>query len=149
MKKSLLLMMLMAFLLPWALNAQVVPIGTGTDQQNYAPIANFYNYSFVEMIYTAEEIAAGNPSGTHILNVGFDLASAGLNGKTYSVKIYMQNIDEDEFSTAAFLTVSASDLVYDGTVSATAAGFVTIELDVPFMYEVILPYCKLSEIIVF
>ena len=128
--------MLMAFLLPWALNAQVVTIGTGTDQQNYAPIANYFNYSFVEMIYTAEEIAAGNPSGTHILNVGFDLASSGLNSKTYSIKIYMKNIDEDEFSSpAAFLAVSASDLVYDGTVSATVEGYVTVELDNPFAYS--------------
>ena len=133
-KKSLLFVLLMALFMPWAANAQTVTIGEGTSTYYYSPINNYYNYSFTEMIYTASEIAVGNPTEDYILSVGFQLASEGLNGKTYNVDIYMKNVTDDELGTS-FVAVSDEDKVFTGTVSATASGWVTRNLDIPFQYD--------------
>ena len=87
------------------------------------------------MIYTAEEIAAGNPTEDNILSVGFQLASNGLNNKTYSIAVYMKNYDADEFGTATFVSFASTDAVFTGTVTATTSGWVTIDLVSPFAYD--------------
>ena len=78
--------------------AQVVTIGTGVSTQNTAPIANYYNYSLAEMIFTADEIAAGNPSVNTILSIGFECTSDV--SKDYGVTVYMKNVDVTSFSSA-------------------------------------------------
>lgn len=136
MKKLLHFLALAAMLcIPWVTQAQSVTIGTGTDQDYETPVNNYYNYSFVEMIYTADEIAAGNPTGEYILNLGFDLASNGLNNKTYTISVYMKHVDDDQFGSAAFTSVSSSDLVYQGSMTATSSGWVTLDLQTPFHYD--------------
>ena len=105
MKKSLLLMLFLALTWSWTAKATVVTIGTGTTTHNSAPIANYFNYSLAEMIFTAEEISAGNPSVSTILSLGFEGAAAS--SKTYEVTIYMKNVDAVSFIEAAdFIPVS-------------------------------------------
>ena len=133
--KRLLLLLLLAIGLPWAAKAQTVTIGTGTDTQYESPMDNYYNYSFVEMIYTADEIAAGHPTENTILSVGFHLASQGLNGKTYTITVYMKNIDATSFESASHVAFASTDAVTTKNVTATASGWVTIELDTPFTYD--------------
>ena len=128
-------MMLLALFAPWAANAQTVTIGTGTDTQYESPMDNYYNYSFVEMIYTADEIAAGNPTENTILSVGFHLASEGLNNKTYTITVYMKNIDATSFESASHVAFASTDAVTTKNVTATASGWVTVELDTPFTYD--------------
>lgn len=127
--KHLLLLMLLAVFAPWAAKAQTVTIGTGTDTQYESPMDNYYNYSFVEMIYTADEIAAGNPTENTILSVGFHLASEGLNNKTYTITVYMKNIDATSFESASHVAFASTDAVTTKNVTATASGWVTVELD--------------------
>ena len=58
-KKSLLLMLLMALLAPWAANAQTtVTIGDLTTATNdsYLPMNSLYEYSYTQQIYEACEI---------------------------------------------------------------------------------------------
>ena len=133
--RSLFLILLLAVFMPWAANAQTVTIGTGTDTQYESPMDNYYNYSFVEMIYTADEIAAGNPTENTILSVGFHLASQGLNGKTYTITVYMKNIDATSFESASHVAFASTDAVTTKNVTATASGWVTVELDTPFTYD--------------
>ena len=133
--KHLLLLMLLALFAPWAANAQTVTIGTGTDTQYESPMDNYYNYSFVEMIYTADEIAAGNPTENTILSVGFHLASEGLNNKTYTITVYMKNIDATSFESASHVAFASTDAVTTKNVTATTSGWVTVELDTPFTYD--------------
>ena len=127
--------MLLAVLAPWAAMAQTVTIGTGTDTQYESPMDNYYNYSFVEMIYTADEIAAGHPTENTILSVGFHLASQGLNDKTYTITVYMKNIDATSFESASHVAFASTDAVTTKNVTATASGWVTVELDTPFTYD--------------
>ena len=124
-------MLLMALLVPWAANAQTVTIGTGTSAQNSAPIANYYNYSMAEMIFTADEIDTIDVNT--ILSLGFQCTTNV--SKNYGVTVYMKNIEADAFTaTTDFITLSATDVVFTGTVSPTS-GWTTIDLPTPFTYN--------------
>ena len=130
-RKSLLFLLLFALLAPWTANAQTVTIGDGTSGQYGIPIDNYYNYSFTEMLYTASDIAAGNPTVNTITSIAFD-SQNGANGYTYGITVYMKNVDDSELS--SFIAVSATDAVFDGTVSPTT-GWVSIDLDAAFTYD--------------
>jgi hypothetical protein len=110
---------------------QIVEIGTGSTTTNsYLPLYSFYNNTLSEQIYTAAEVGM---SGT-ITSIAFYNAGST---KTPDLKIYMINTNKTEFSsTTDWFTVTASDLVYDGTsVSLTAGQWTTIQLDNPFFYD--------------
>ena len=133
MKKFLRTMLLMACLIvPWATNAQeTVTIGTGTNQYYYYPVNMYFNYSLTQQIYTAEEI--GMP-GT-ITSISFDYGTTGAFTMN-NVQVYMKNVTKETFSSTTDMEpVSSSDLVWTGTLSATGAGWVTINLDTPFNYD--------------
>jgi hypothetical protein len=130
-RKSLLFLLLFALLAPWAANAQTVTIGDGTDGQYGIPIDQYYNYSFTEMLYTASDIAAGNPTENNITRIAFD-SQNGANGYTYGITVYMKNVDDSELS--SFIAVSTADAVFTGTVSPTT-GWVSIDLDDAFTYD--------------
>ena len=125
------LVAIVAMALPWNARAQVtVNIGDGgTTTNSYLPMYTLYNNTLSEQIYTASEI--GMP--------GLITSIAFYNGgseKTPNVKIYMINTTESSFSsTTAWLPVTASDLVFDGTVTFAAGQWTTITLDNPFMYD--------------
>ena len=119
------------FCVPWAANAQTVTIGEGSTTQNSAPIANYYNYSMAEMIFTADEI--GFTDANTILSLAFQCTTSV--NKNYEVTIYMKNISAGEFTDASeFVTLSAADVVFTGTVTPTA-GWTLIELPTPFTYD--------------
>ena len=60
MTKFLKRMMLLALLsVPWVSQAQThynVQVGSGTDQYQYVPNYSYYDYSYSQMLYTANEI---------------------------------------------------------------------------------------------
>ena len=123
--------MLLALLMPWAANAQTVTIGTGTSAHNNAPIANYYNYSICEMLFTSAEI--GSTDVNTLLSIGFEGAAAS--SKTYGITVYMKNVDATGFSAASdYIQVSASDVVYTGSIKP-ASGWNTIDLAIPFAYD--------------
>ena len=125
-------MLLMAFMAPWAANGQVVPIGDGTSSDRYAPMNIYYNYSFAEMIYTADEIAAGEPTTNTILNVEFNHKNS--QNKTYGITVYMKNVEIDEFSSTSYEVLSDDDIVFTGSVTP-GSGWLNIELDRAFTYD--------------
>ena len=130
-RKSLLFALLVALFMPWAANAQTVTIGTGTSAHNSAPIANYYNYSLAEMLFTSAEI--GTTDVNTILSLGFEGAAAC--SKTYSITVYMKNVDATSFTSSDdYIQVSASDVVYTGSIKP-ASGWNTIELAEPFAYD--------------
>ena len=130
-RKSLLFLLLIALIAPWAADAQTITIGTGTTTHNSAPIANFYNYSMAEMIFTASEIGTTNVNT--ILSLAFE--STSNVSKDYGVTVYMKNISANEFTaTSEFVVLSADDVVFTGTVTPTT-GWNTIELPTPFAYD--------------
>ena len=134
MKKFLLVMlMLLTISMPKALMAVEVTIGNpaSTTTQYTLPLNMYFNYSLTQQIYTADEIGM---AGT-IYSISFEYTNTSaftMNG----VQVYMKNVDKTEFATTTDMeAITSSDLVYSGTISATGAGWVTITLDAPFLYD--------------
>ena len=135
MKKHLsILMLLAALVVPWASRAQeIVTIGssTSTTTQYTLPVNMYFNYSLTQQLYTADEIGM---AGT-ISSIAFEYTNTSSFTMS-NVKLYMKNVSKNEFtSTTDMVQVSNSDLVWTGTLSATAAGWVTITLNTPFEYD--------------
>ncbi len=133
MKKVLLLLLtIMLGLGAWQGSAQITVdiLGdAGTTTNSYLPIYTLYNNTLSEQIYTATEV--GMP-GT-ITSIAF---YNGGSTKTPNVKIYMVNTTKTEFtSTTDWLTVTATDQVFDGTVTFTAGEWTTIQFTNPFVYD--------------
>ena len=131
-KKSLLLMLLFAAFFGVA-RADEVMIGNAesTSTYYYLPVNMYFNYSLTQQIYTAEEIGM---AGT-INSIAFDYAytsSFTMNG----VQVYMMNVDKANFtSNTDMVSLAGAELVWEGSFSATGSGWVTLELDTPFVYD--------------
>ena len=131
MKRLSIFLLLMAIGLPWAAQAQTVTIGEGTSTHHSAPIANYYNYSLAEMLFTSAEI--GTTDVNTILSIGFE--GANSSAKTYGITVYMKNVDVQSFTAATdYIQVSANDVVFTGSLKP-ATGWNTITLDTPFAYD--------------
>ena len=127
--KRLLILLLLALLVPWAANAQTVTIGDGTSTDYYSPIGTFHNYSFSEQLYTPTEI---NQTG-YIVSIAFDYAGTVFD-KDFPIVVYMKAVDNQNLSDG-MISLAATDEVFNGTLSVTAAGWATINLDKAFSYD--------------
>ena len=132
-KKSLLFLLLCFTLFGVTRAEEEVMIGdaTSTTTEYYLPVNMFYNYSLTQQIYTAEEIGM---AGT-INSIAFDYAYT--NSFTMNnVQVYMMNVDKSSFeSTTDMVSLANAELVWEGTFTASGAGWVTLELDTPFVYD--------------
>jgi hypothetical protein len=108
-----------------------VTIGNGSEWLYTLPFRMNVDYSLSQQIYTAEEIGM---AGT-ITDISFQYASSSsftMNG----VLVYMMHSERDRFTEPDdYQQVNAADKVFEGTFSATDAGWVTITLDTPFEYD--------------
>ena len=134
-KISQFFLLLMAAFLPWAAQAQIVTIGDASSTTTHyaAPIDQYFNYSFVEMLVPSAEIAAGNPMTNTIVSLGF-YSPTGSNGFDYTFTVYMKNVDINEFN-ATMVPVSNADIVFSGTVVPETNAWTTFELDRAFIYD--------------
>ena len=114
---------------------QTVTIGDGTTSTAYYPISTYYNYSLTQQIYTADEIeAAGGSAGT-INSISFKYAYTGHLSMS-GVKLYMLNTNKTAFSRDLdMVAITDANKVWEGTFTASAAGWVKIDLDTPFEYD--------------
>ncbi|MCR4680269.1 MAG: fibronectin type III domain-containing protein [Bacteroidales bacterium] len=111
-------------------SVQTITIGDGTSTSYYFPTNTLYNYSYTQQLYTAEEI--GQPG--LITSISFDYT--GTNALSRSIVVYMKNVGRSSFASASDIEpVAASDQVYSGTMSASGASWVTINLAEPFVYN--------------
>ena len=133
-RKTLLFLLLFALMAPWAVQAQeTVEIGdaTSTTTQYTVPVNMYYHYSLTQQIFTAEEIEM---AGT-ITSIAFDYTYTG-SFTMNNVQMYMMNVDKDVFeSNADMVQISDSDKVWEGTFTASGTGWVTVDLDTPFVYD--------------
>ena len=112
-----------------------VTIGSldGAGNNSYLPMNSLYNYSFTQQIYTADEIGmAGTINSLTLWMYG--------NANLYEMPfdIYMVEVDKEAFSsTSDWVSVTASDIVYSGSVTVhnTDAEAFTFELTTPFVYS--------------
>ena len=123
----------MMLLLAWtgAARATQVTIGGGTSTSYSLPFNMWYNYSLTQQIYTAEELGG---AGT-ITSISFHYAYSSPFTMN-DVQVYLKEVDKSSFvDVKDFVPLSASDKVFEGTFSASGAGWVTITLDTPFEYS--------------
>ena len=120
-------MLLLAFM--GVAKAEVVTIGEGTSTTYVTPFNSLWGYSFVEQIFTADEIGT---AGT-INSIGFNMQSTST--QTNQVDVFMKAVTRTSFSSATdYEAVTASDMVFSGTVTFNN-GWTTITLDTPFEYD--------------
>ena len=124
---SLMMTLLLAFM--GVAKADVVTIGDGTSTTYVTPFNSLWGYSFVEQIFTADEIGT---AGT-INAISFNLQST--DSQTNQVDVFMKAVSRNTFSGSTdFESVTASDMVFSGTVTFNT-GWTTITLDTPFQYD--------------
>lgn len=132
MKKSLLLLMLMVVLFPLTMKAQEIIVGTATTDKNLAPFLNSYQNSWLEMVYTAEEIGQACTIGS----IAFQYVG-GPTLPTNDLRIYLAETDKERFMAKTDWTPEEElKLVYSGTnVQIGGDEWETFELDTPFEYS--------------
>nr|MCR5039000.1 hypothetical protein [Bacteroidales bacterium] len=125
---SLMMTLLLAFV--GVAKADVVTIGDGTGTTYYAPYNSLWGYSFVEQVYTADEIGTAGA----ITAISFNMRETDAAYST-DVDVFMKNVSRSNFSSNTdWETVTASDMVFSGTWDITP-GWATITLDTPFQYD--------------
>lgn len=111
-----------------------IRIGDGTSGTNTLPFYlgnSYYPYSLSQQIYTAEDIGmSGSINAISFYHRMSDM-SLSMNG----VKVYMKHTDKDAFSGPELDPIDNFVKVYEGAVSVSGTGWMTIRLDTPFEYD--------------
>ena len=109
---------------------QGLELGQDESNHDYLPSYSFYEYALSQQIYTAEEIG----TACTITSISFFNKANTDRVRTYD--IYLKHTDKSAFSSKTdWITVSASDKVFSGTVTMGAVAWTTFELDTPFEYD--------------
>ena len=126
---SFLILMVMA---SSVVKADEIIVGTKTDEKNAVPFLNSYPNSWMEMIYTAEEIGQACTIGS----IAFQYV-AGPTLETNDLRIYLAETDRTEFASKSDWTPESElTLVYSGTgVVIGDDAWETFKFDTPFEYS--------------
>ena len=123
-KKSLLLMLLMALMAPWAAKAQTTgceAIGesstsygaSGSNGAGYVPVDTYYNYSYEQMVYDGSEMP------TTITSISFKYKSSYSMTEKDNVDIYLGETTTATLS--SWMPASDLTLVYSGALDFPAS----------------------------
>jgi hypothetical protein len=106
---------------------ETATIGNGTTDLTYVPVYSYYDYSYSQQIYTAEEIG-----GSGVINsIAFEISGV----KSRLVDIYLVETDKSSFeSTTDWVAVTDADKVFTGNIG-NALGWETYTLTTPFTYS--------------
>ena len=132
MKKNLLFLMLMVVLFPLTMKAQEIIVGEATGDKNLAPFLNSYQNSWLEMVYTADEIGQACTIGS----IAFKYVGGPIL-PTNDLRIYLAETDKEKFMEKTDWTPEEElTLVYSGTnVEIGGEEWETFKLDTPFEYS--------------
>lgn len=109
-------------------------IGDGSSGTNNIPFYlgnDYYPYSVSQQIYTAEDIGMAGSVKAISFYHRMDDMSLTMNG----VQIYMKHTDKNAFSGAELDPMDDFVKVFEGKISISGAGWMTIRLDEPFTYD--------------
>ena len=105
-------------------------VGDASNANLYLPTYTTYPYSLSQQIYTAEEMGG---EATQISSISF--FNTGSN-RTRNLSIYMVHTNKTAFeNNSDWITVTEADQVFSGSVTMAAAGWSSIILDIPFLYN--------------
>ena len=101
----------------------------GTTTNEYLPSYNYYNYTLSQQIYTSAELGgAGIITSIAFYNGGAE--------KTRTYDLYLKATTKSTFTGKTdWITVSASDKVFSGSVTMVADDWTTITFSTPFVYD--------------
>ena len=107
----------------------VVEIGESETTNDYLPSYSYYKQALTQQIYTAEEIGtAGTITSIAFYNEGTT--------RTRSYDFYLKATEKSSFnSNTDWITMTATDKVFSGSVTMTAGAWTTIFFDTPFEYD--------------
>ena len=109
---------------------QGLELGQDEGNHEYLPSYSFYEYALSQQIYTAEEI------GTACTITSISFFNKANTDRVRNYDIYLKHTDKTAFSSKTdWVTVTASDKVFSGTVTMGAVAWTTFELDTPFEYD--------------
>ncbi len=111
-----------------------VSVGNGISPNNQLPIAGYYNNSYSQQIYTAEEL--GIEAGSMISKLSFNYYNS--TSTTRNIEIYMGTTTETSMPSSGWLTAADMTQVLaatDVTFSNANDNWSTIVLDEPFVYN--------------
>ena len=130
--KKLILILVMMVMIPSIMKADEIVVGTATDNKNAVPFLNSYPNSWMEMIYTAEEIGQACTIGS----IAFQYV-AGPTLETNDLRIYLAETDRAEFASKSDWTPESElTLVYSGNnVVIGDEEWETFKFDTPFEYS--------------
>ncbi len=105
---------------------------SGTDDQttSYAPTYSYYNYSYVQMIYGADDM----PSIDTVSGIAFENVSSN-NSPTRTLDVYMRNLGQSTFNGNHYLPVGDSVKVASDLTVTFASGWTTLPFDSVFVYD--------------
>lgn len=127
----------------WSLTCEFIPtayitIGDGNSATSSHPVSTYYNYSFTQQIYTADEIIAAKGGAGTFTSIAFNYRGyANASNTMEGIQVYMINTDKSVFSGYSDLVaLSEADKVYEGPLELPAeGGWTTLVLDNEFDYD--------------
>ena len=137
MRKFLASLMLLVLFAPFALRADEIVVGNGTETNNAAPFRTTSAYSWVEMLYPSSEIG----QACTITSLSYQCTNHAQTGPTYDltadeIKIYLAEVEKTALYAGQFTPESDLTLVYTGTnIELGDEEIETFVLDTPFEYS--------------
>ncbi len=110
-----------------------VQVGYDTTASYNAPFSNLWGYSYTQSIYTSAELSAN--AGT-ITAINYYYAGTTTLNTLNNFTLYIGHTTQSNFSsTTNWVPFADLTEVFSGGITATGAGWVTITLDTPFVYD--------------
>ncbi len=136
-RKSLLLMLLLVLLAPWAAKADVLTVADETGTNGTIPIYGFYsddNYQHTQTIYPASMLT--EMQNSQITKLTYYLQSAGETTLTSTYEVRLGTTTQSSFNTGEVNYISMTGTAnYSGTLNVTNSSMlVEITLTTPYTY---------------
>lgn len=108
--------------------------GTSASTTYLFPVDNFYNYSYTQQIYTADEIDTAH-AATVITGVAFEYDYSIASSSKTDCKIYLAHRSSNTFTnTTDWTPIANATLVYEGPINCTQ-GWNVFDFDTYFNYN--------------
>ncbi len=134
MKKLFFTSLFLIFCLGFQLQAQKtnVQIGNGTETNIHLPMAPYWNYSYTQVIYTAEEIGLNEPQQLTKIAYKYN----GDNAWSDHAKIFIGHTSLNDFTDTTWIGHDNLTLVYDSEFSVpNQEMWIEFQLNTPFLYN--------------
>lgn len=134
-------MCILGGLIPMNVMAQETVVISGDPEKysssttDYAPIRTYNSRSYSQFLYLKEEL--NMDEGASITGISFKVNKSD-NAFPFSrtkIKVYLSSTELTNFTSTTMIKPSANDLLFEGTMTFSGIGWLTITLDNPYTYD--------------